>query len=270
MHLKQFLLGLGVHCAAAVLVPACLQNGHGGGIRLEYQLPPHIFPELRPEPLTMELALPGGMKTLAIAPARLSPREQAAEIIRQFETHPSGSRSQDDRMNYAVALVVAGRYLEAAATLRAIELDFPGQYATASNLGTTYELLGNVDAALKWIREGIKRNPDSHAGTEWLHVAILETKKKLKEDPRWLQTHSVLDGHENRSPADREKALEYQLNERLNFITENDPVMFDLFSQAARITGNPAKREYYLGQRSRFQPVLKAGIATPIPVGVGP
>lgn len=162
-----------------------------------------------------------------------------------------------ERNDYAVALVYSGRHLEAIVILLGIERDFPGKYATASNLGTAYELSGNLDEALKWISEGIKRNPGSHAGTEWLHVAILETKKKLKNDPHWLVSHSVLDGHQGRFRADKEKALEYQLNEWLNFVRSNDPVMYDLFVQAARLTDNDAKRDYYLSQLPRFDPTEK-------------
>jgi len=44
------------------------------------------------------------------------------------------------------------------------------------DLGTAYELAGKNEPALRWIREGLRRNPNSHKGTEWLHVKILEAK----------------------------------------------------------------------------------------------
>jgi hypothetical protein len=52
----------------------------------------------------------------------------------------------------------------------------------AANLGTALELLGNKEEALHWIREGIRRNPQSHEGTEWLHAKILEAKIAAQKD----------------------------------------------------------------------------------------
>ena len=40
--------------------------------------------------------------------------------------------------------------------------------------------------------ECLKRNAQSHYGTEWLHELILEAKIALAYDPTWLQTHTVL------------------------------------------------------------------------------
>jgi tetratricopeptide (TPR) repeat protein len=254
MH-KPFCFGLTVYCAALAAASACLQSK----IHLPQQLPSGIFTRIAPAALTMELSLPGGAKTVSLHAPAADPRGQIAAIIKHFEQEPGKAHSFEERNDYAAALIYAGRHLEAIAVLTDIERDFPGKYSTASNLGTAYELGGNLERALQWIREGIKRNPESHGGTEWLHVAILETKMKLKGDARWLVTHSVLDGHESRSQADKEKALEYQLNERLNFIHGNDPVMHDLFVQAARLTGNEAKREYYLSQLPRFAASGKGG-----------
>lgn len=269
MHPPRFPLGLGAYCATAALASACLWSS-SPRIKLQQQLPEGIFVNLAADPLTMELALPGRPTQVLLGTSAGDPRQEIAAVIKHYESERGGRHTFTEQNDYAVALIYSGRYLEALAVLHAIEVEKPGQYATASNLGTAYELNGNLDEALKWISEGIKRNPKSHAGTEWLHVAILEAKKQLKQDPRWLHKHSVLDGHEGRSQAEKERALEYQLNERLNFITENDPVMHDLFSQAAKITANQAKRDYYLSQLPRFREKFTPAIATPIPVRAKP
>jgi hypothetical protein len=87
--------------------------------------------------------------------------------------------------------------------------------------------------------EGIKRNPASHDGTEWLHVKILEAKIALARDPSWLETHSVLglDFGEDAIPTlpqqwpegqdlpSTRKALQYQLRERLGFVKPPDPIV---------------------------------------------
>jgi len=82
----------------------------------------------------------------------------------------------DENSDLAVAFVHQGKYSEAIALLQELERRYPGKYQVAANLGTAFELSGDNKQALQWIREGIRRNPKSHEGTEWLHVAILEAK----------------------------------------------------------------------------------------------
>lgn len=180
------------------------------------------------------------------------PKGDFKDMIRQFEADPAKHTSPEERSDYGAALVFAGRFDDAIAVLVQLERDYPGRYATAANLGTAYELAGDVPRALEWIKTGIARNRNSHDGTEWLHVAILECKLKLAKDPAWLRHHHVLDGCEDKDRLTREVALEYQLNERLYFIKNDDPIMCDLLYEAARTTNNPTKRRYFLEQVGRF------------------
>ena len=82
---------------------------------------------------------------------------------------------------------------EAIELLEELEKKSPGQYAVAANLGTAYELNGDNRKALEWIKKGVERNPESHFGTEWLHVKILEAKIAIEQNPEWLSNHSVLE-----------------------------------------------------------------------------
>ena len=70
----------------------------------------------------------------------------------------------------ALRNIMYGEYKEGIEKLLEIEKESPNLYATASNLGTAYELQGNIPLAIKWIKEGIKRDRESHYGTEWLHI----------------------------------------------------------------------------------------------------
>jgi tetratricopeptide (TPR) repeat protein len=153
------------------------------------------------------------------------------------------------RNDYAAVLVHLGRSAEALEILKNIETEKPGKYETAANIGTAYELLGDNVSALKWIKEGIKRNPDSHGGSEWVHVKILEAKIQLATDPDWLKTHSVLGldfGSElapkkpkremnPRDPRLIKEAIKYQLQERLQFVTAPNPIVADLLSDFANL-----------------------------------
>jgi len=251
---------------AVVSAPACLWVYR---FIIQQQLPMDVFKlhvHIPAESMTLDLPLLSGTQSIRVAPPVVDPLVQSAEIISTYERNPSASHAFNDRNDYAAALVFAGRYADAIAVLIAIERDYPEQYTTAANLGTAYELNGEVENAKVWIQKGIERNPNSHAGTEWLHLAILDAKLKLRQEPDWLKKHSVLEGQEKRTRAEKETALEYQLNERLNFIKENDPIMCDLFYQAAQITENPAKRAYYLRQVPRFGTIRGNGLELLIPM----
>lgn len=150
----------------------------------------------------------------------------------------------------AVDLIFHGETRKAIRDLEELEAERPGDYITAANLGTAYELAGDNQQALRWITEAIRRNPKSHHGTEWLHVSILEAKIKASADPQYFQTHSVLDlDHRQITSMDAEvqvgqarrplreivKAVEYQLEERLRFVKANDPPVASLLYDYATI-----------------------------------
>ena len=145
-------------------------------------------------------------------------------------------------------LVIQGKYKEALDLYLNIEKSHPNRYSTASNLGTIYELLGDNTNALKWIKKSVAISPDSHNGSEWLHIKILEAKLNPNtitseffiktsfgnfdmpvSDLSWDQTEKLT------------KSIYYQLNERMSFIKSEDPIiallLFEL-GNLAMIDGN--------------------------------
>jgi hypothetical protein len=188
-------------------------------------------------------------------------RGELDNVVARFQMLSSRVRSREEHADYAVALIFLGRAPEAIPLLHKLEKERPGEYATAANLGTAYELVGDLAASKEWIKRGIERNPGSHAGTEWLHLSILETKSRLQANPRWLETHSVLETDSTgRKPADVLNAIDYQMNERLRFVVGEDPIVADLFYQAALLAGGhkaKAKRDQYLMQSLRFSALRK-------------
>lgn len=150
--------------------------------------------------------------------------------------------------DHAAILVRLGRLDDAILLLEDVEKRTPGNYYVAANLGTALELKGDLAGAMRWIAVGIRRNPESHSGTEWLHVKILEARLALERDPHWLETHSVLGidfGSQpkpvsSNAPLKRHlgharRALEYQLHERMSFVSPPDPVVGDLLFDLSNI-----------------------------------
>jgi tetratricopeptide (TPR) repeat protein len=157
--------------------------------------------------------------------------------------------------DYAVTLLHLGEIRPALAILLEIERSRPGQYASASNIGTAYELAGDNEQALRWIRESIVRNRRAHNGTEWLHVKILEAKLAHAADPKWLSTQTVLGldfgdgpipnvpkvlpaGNDGKpvSATELEFAIWYQLKERYQFVSAPDPYVASLLFDWANQT----------------------------------
>ena len=168
----------------------------------------------------------------------------------------------DNLTELGVLLMLQRKHADAVRLFVAMERFFPGRYQTASNLGTALELMGHNRLALRWIRIGIRRNRDSHAGTEWLHARILEAKIALADDPRALEGRSIAgvtfereispslparyppgnDGTPVR-PYQLNQALTYQLRERLQFVKPQDPVVANLLDDWAtlNLAGGPVE-----------------------------
>src|SRR5690606_13087090 len=89
-------------------------------------------------------------------------KQTPADKLRELEG--SGRGASDEREREAVRKILSGQAREAISLLQKIEEDASGQYSTAANLGTAYELAGDNRNALKWINEGLRRNPESHHG----------------------------------------------------------------------------------------------------------
>lgn len=142
--------------------------------------------------------------------------------------------------DYAAALIRVGEAARAVEVLEAVEKEHPGEYIVAANLGTAYELSGDLKQAYRWIEEGMRRDATGHDGTEWLHLAILTAREQQASDPRWLETHSVLAGNTH-DDAETRKALRYQLHERMWFVKPPDPVVADLLAELARLVENEGK-----------------------------
>ena len=158
------------------------------------------------------------------------------------------------RNDLAVLHVRLGEPRTALDILNDIEATSPGQYFTAANLGVVHELDGDLNKALFWVKTGITRSPESHRGTEWLHVRILEIRLQQVNQPNLLKTQSVLGldfGSEDKPQAPSAEALnavypkltlstlavalEHQLTERTSLVPPPNDIVADLFFDLANV-----------------------------------
>lgn len=154
--------------------------------------------------------------------------------------------------DYGVALILLREYNKAKRVFLAIEKQKPDLYITASNLGTLYELTGNVDSALYWIRKSVHIFPDSHEGSEWIHIRILEF--KLKKHKHYNRSVLQLNFGREAKPGNPqhydlrklESHLRHQLKERINFIPAPDPIIANLYFDYGNIIAQEASVEHAL------------------------
>ncbi len=174
-------------------------------------------------------------------------KEYLANTARTLEKKLQKEHSFMLLSDYAVGLMKLGKTKEALDILVELSAKYPGEYKIASNLGTAYELNDEIDSALKYIRRGIKLNPKDHEGSEWIHVQILLTKKKMAADAMWLSTHSVLelDEKQKKDTKVRDQLL-IQLQERFPFSPGPDAMMASMFIDLGDLYSNTSSVEYAL------------------------
>lgn len=165
-------------------------------------------------------------------------------LILDLENGYKKTNDVDYLSDKGYVLIIQEKYDEALKLYLKIEKIKPNRYSTASNLGTLYELMGENEKAYQWIKKSIKINPESHEGSEWLHLKILEAKIQKLQNPSGLFLINTNFGSEivpktKLSYKELEKlrdALYFQLNERISFIKPEDKIIAVLLFELGNVT----------------------------------
>lgn len=164
-------------------------------------------------------------------------------LILDLEKEYKKTNDIDYLSDKGYVLIIQGKYDEALKLYLEIEKIKPNRYSTASNIGTLYELMGENQKAYEWIQKSIKINPNSHEGSEWLHLKILEAKIKKIKNPTgefFIGTNfgSEIVAKTNLSDEELTKlqdAIFFQLNERISFIKPKDQIISILLFELGNI-----------------------------------
>jgi tetratricopeptide (TPR) repeat protein len=140
-------------------------------------------------------------------------------------------------------LILLKQYDRAIALYQKMESMSPNRYSTASNIGTAYELNGENEKALMWIKKAVRIDSNSHKNSEWIHVRILEAKIQGPEKftTRFLLNTDFGDKPIPMSTLTRDNlfklsaALYYQLNERISFIAPKEKLVAQLLFDLGNI-----------------------------------
>jgi tetratricopeptide (TPR) repeat protein len=164
-------------------------------------------------------------------------KAEAKSFLAKYDLAKIKTYDKDIQSDIAVNLGYLGRYTEALDILKKLQAAYPEDYTIAANLGTTYELLGKNELALQFIKKGLQLNPESHEGSEWVHVKILEAKIKMATAPDWIYKNRVLgtgvkfDSQEAEILNDQAWDVEYQLQERIPFTPFPDALLANIFDE---------------------------------------
>ena len=112
----------------------------------------------------------------------------------QDSIQPSKTSLKKDKAlsNKGLALMKLGSVAKAKEIFVRLVQRNPNEYSMVANLGTAFELSGELDSALKYISKGLKINPKSHFGSEWIHLELLKTKIKRKKSKYYIIKNSIL------------------------------------------------------------------------------
>jgi tetratricopeptide (TPR) repeat protein len=166
--------------------------------------------------------------------------EYIKEKLAIAEAKPNAKTDFKIQSNIALYYMKLGEVKKALQILEPLYDKYPNEYTISANLGTAYELDGQLNKALQLIKNGYAINSESHFGSEWIHIKILEAKIKEKSNPGWLNTHRIVTVEElNKNNSQRkfhrpmDNHLEYQLRTRVAFTPAPNKVMANLLQTLA-------------------------------------
>lgn len=160
---------------------------------------------------------------------------------RLHELRAKNSNDFKDQSNIALYLMKLGHADSALMILKPLIEKHPNEYTLNSNIGTAYELTGDLDNALKYISKGYEINPDSHLKSEWIHIRILEAKIKERGHRGWIRKNPIVPVQELiekmgdlRKYRHRENPLAYQIKTRVPFTPAPNAVIANLLETLAQ------------------------------------
>ncbi|NJO00608.1 MAG: tetratricopeptide repeat protein [Bacteroidia bacterium] len=166
-------------------------------------------------------------------------------FVNSFDLTQKESIHYQKLSDVAFHLTRLKRFDEALSLLKWLHHRHPSQYQIMANLGTLYELTGNVDSAYYFIEQSMKINPDAHGGSEWVHLAVLRAKQQMQRNPNWIYQHQVLNLGLTDTVAQHSEQYEeilkkiwdisHQMEERIPFSPEPDLIVANIMRELGQL-----------------------------------
>jgi hypothetical protein len=114
-----------------------------------------------------QIAVPASDKVEA-NPMRLHYEREAKRL------EAKSNRSADDIADLGAILIRLGRVDRAVEVLRSAQREHPNHFAIAANLGTAWQLRGELRAASESLRQAVRLAPGKQLAAETLHLKLVE------------------------------------------------------------------------------------------------
>lgn len=171
----------------------------------------------------------------------LNNHEELSKAIKRLDSLYRKTNNIEYLSDIGVVYIYLKQYDKAIKLYLNIEKRVPNRYSTASNIGTAYELNGQNNEALKWIKKALQIDPKSHQSSEWIHLNIL--KAKIGGEGFYNSKFLLnIDFGNDSIPKIKENDVEriyklleplqsqlfFQLHERLDFVKPKDKIVAQL------------------------------------------
>jgi len=169
--------------------------------------------------------------------------EFSRDYLKRFDLSQRENISYKYLSDATVHLTRLGKYTQALDLLQWLNHKYPNKYKIVANLGTLYEINGQLDSAYLYIQKGMQLNAKSHYGSEWVHLSILKAKKAMKANSSWILYNNVLNMTHLRdtiAATDYDKLnialtriqhIVYQMEERIPFSKTPDVIVANVMRE---------------------------------------
>ena len=124
-----------------------------------------------------------GLRMLAVKPAAGVPpsalRKQYLDALAALEKKKT--LSADEVADLGALYVRLGQPAKAIELLRPAQRKYPAHFRIAANLGTAWQLNGNLDQAAECLRIALKFCPPKYRGAEELHLKLIRGRQRQKD-----------------------------------------------------------------------------------------
>ncbi len=193
-------------------------------------------------------------------------QEREKELLNKLPENMENITKEEMKIwsDFAVALIYNAssqneKLTQAIEILEKMLLQFPNEYNLYANIGTAFELQGNPEKALFHIKKSLEINTDSHKGSEWIHVKILEGKIAFAknpnffvENPNWLGISFGIEKNTSKMNFLDKNLEQYIENLAKNYNHQNTPPHEQIINKNKVIGFILQHFTYQLGERINF------------------
>mgnify|MGYP000881321941 CR=1 FL=1 len=163
----------------------------------------------------------------------------SAHLIKQLQlAQERMNKAPDDKKHEAISdycayLLKSGRHKEALPMLENLQRLHPKEYSINANLAVAYELDGQLEKALSFLKYSLRLDPYSHQRSEWVHEQILIAAILARQQPENFAQQSIFTLPKG-ATEEIAAQIAYQLQERVPLTPSPNPLLSKVLEETAQ------------------------------------